>query len=102
MRLKLLMIASLLAAIVGSGASILIVIITLGSFSRVIEAGHWQRGWVLGIAFYAPSLLSAFLAGMFVYRHTARRRKLQGALTFIAAYLLSLGSQIAWLILKSL
>ena len=102
MRLKLLIIASLLAAIVGSGASILIVIVMLGSFSRVIAAGHWQRGWGLGIALYTPSLLSAFLAGMFVYRHTARRRKLQGALTFIAAYLLSLGSQLAWLLLRAL
>ena len=99
MRLKLLMIASLLAGIVGSVASILVVIIALGSFNNVLGPGRWQRGWSLGFVLFAPVFLAAFLASMFVYRHTARRRKLQAALTLILALLMSIGTQIAWLLL---
>lgn len=99
MRLKLLVVASLLAAILGAGASIGIVGATLGSFNHVAAAGQWQRGWSLALVIHAPSFLIAFLASMFVYRHTARRRKLQGALTFILALLVTLGLQIAWLLI---
>ena len=100
MRLKLLLIAALLAAIVGAGASIIFVIPTLGSFSRVLAAGQWQRGWSLALILHAPSFLTAFLASIFVYRHTARRRKLQVSLTFALGLLLTLALQIAWLLIR--
>lgn len=100
MRLKLLMIASLLAAVVGAFASIFIVRVTLGSFNDIFAPGRWQRGWWLGFVLCAPSLLVALLASMFVYRHTARRRKLQAALTLVLALLVSVGVQITWLLLS--
>ena len=83
MRLKLVLAASVLAAIVGAGICIALV---LGVFSVK--------------ALSNPSLLVAFtlllpiatitFASIFVYRHTARRRKLQAFLTATIAILLTL------------
>ena|ERR1700730_4292696 len=99
MRLKLLIIASLLGAVVGSGSSIVIVVLTLGSVQGAMDPAVWAPGW-LAYAQFAPPFLAAFLASMFVYRHTARRRKFQAALTLILVLLLSLGAQITWLLLR--
>jgi hypothetical protein len=101
MRPKLLLIASLIAAIVGSGASALIVIVSLRYLNYSAETGQWQRWWRLLFSVYAPLFLAACLGSMFVYRHTARRRKLQAALTLIIALLISLGAQVAFLLLRS-
>lgn len=86
MRLKLILIAALLAAIAGAGVSIAIILAAFASLKPLTS----------------PSLLvfSTFLlpvgaivwATMFVYRHTARRRKLQAALTAILGLLLTLGA----------
>jgi hypothetical protein len=86
MRLKLILIAALSAAIAGAGTSIAII---LGAFASLKPLT-------------SPSLLvfSTFLlpvgaivwATMFVYRHTARRRKLQAVLTAILGLLLTLGA----------
>ena len=83
MRLKLVLAASVLAAIVGAGICIALL---LGVFSVK--------------ALSNPSLLVAFtlllpiatitFASIFVYRHTARRRKLQAFLTATIAILLTL------------
>ena len=94
MRLKLVLAASVLAAIVGAGICIALV---LGVFSVK--------------ALSNPSLLVAFtlllpiatitFASIFVYRHTARRRKLQAFLTAIIAILLTLAFFIAAAILTN-
>jgi hypothetical protein len=86
MRLKLVFIVSIIAAVVGAGTSILIV---LGVFASLRPLN-------------APSLLvlSTFLlpvgatvwASIFVYRHTARRRKLQAVMTALLSLLLTLGA----------
>lgn len=64
-----------------------------------MDPALWAHGRLAYFQF-APPFLAAFLASMFVYRHTARRRKLQGALSLILVLLLSLGAQIAWLLLR--
>src|SRR5882762_10602169 len=86
MRLKLVLIASLLAAIVGSGASIAIV---LGAFASLKPLR--SPSLLVLLTFVLPAGAIVW-ATMFVYRHTARRRRLQAALTAILGLLLTLGA----------
>lgn len=86
MRLKLVIIASLLAAFVGAGATITLVL-TLFSSLRQLSRPDF--------AVFATLLLPAItslIAAYFVYRHTAKRRKLQALLTAVLSILLSLGA----------
>jgi hypothetical protein len=83
MRLKLVVIASLLAAIVGAGSCIALV---LGVFSvRALSS----PGLLLAATLLLP-LATIIFASIFVYRHTARRRRLQAFLTVVLATLLTL------------
>jgi integral membrane sensor domain MASE1 len=84
MRLKLVLIASLLSAIVGSGASIAII---LGKFSSL--KGLTAPDLLVALTFLLP-VAAVVLASIFVYRHTARRRKTQALLTGVLAAFLSL------------
>ena len=84
MRLKLVIIASLVAAIFGAGLAILLVLSIFSSLESMSHPG------LLTLAIYLLPVLTTLLASMFVYRHTARRRKLQAALTAIICLLLSL------------
>lgn len=96
MRLKLVIIASLLAAIIGSGSAIAILVWTLGSVARAItEPQFYHHDWTLLLP-----LFFAVLAGLFVYRHTARRRKLQAVMTVVLAILLSVVAKLAALLLR--
>ena len=95
MRLKLVLIASLLAAIAGSGASIAIV---LGAFAS-LKPLHSPSLLVLS-TFVLPAGTIVW-ATMFVYRHTARRRRLQAVLTAILGLLLTLGAFISAALLTS-
>ena len=83
MRLKLVIIASLLAAVVGAGASIALV---LGVFAVKSLS---SPGLLAASTFLLPIAAIVF-ASIFVYRHTARRRKLQAFLTAVLATLLAL------------
>jgi purine-cytosine permease-like protein len=84
MRLKLVLIASLLAAIVGAGTSVAIVFAVFSSMRPLAKPG-----WLVLGTFLLP-LATCLLASIFVYRHTARRRKLQAFLTALLSLLLSL------------
>ncbi|HKO61919.1 MAG TPA: hypothetical protein VJV03_12225 [Pyrinomonadaceae bacterium] len=84
MRLKLVIVASLIAAFLGAGLEIVLVLFIFSDLS----AFSTPRG--LTLAIYLLPFITTFLAAMFVYRHTARRRKLQAALTAIISLLLSL------------
>ena len=101
MRLKLVLISSLVAAFVGAAIPVVIVVFTLGSFSRSLDPAlsRHANGW-LEFTQLAPPLVTAFLASMFVYRHTARRRKFQAVLTIILVLLLSLATHVALLLLN--
>jgi purine-cytosine permease-like protein len=84
MRLKLVLIASFVAAIVGSGASIAII---LGKFSSL--KGISAPDLLVASTFILP-VAAVVVAAIFVYRHTARRRKTQALLTGILGAFLSL------------
>ncbi len=83
MRLKLVVIASFLAAVVGAGSCIALV---LGVFSR---AALLSPGLLVLSTFLLP-LATIIFASIFVYRHTARRRRLQAFLTVVLAALLTI------------
>jgi hypothetical protein len=83
MRLKLVIAASVLAAVVGAGICIALV---LGVFSvRALS----NPGLLVISTLVLPIATIAF-AAIFVYRDTARRRKLQAFLTAIIAIILTL------------
>ena len=88
MRLKLVLAASVLAAIVGAGICIALV---LGVFSVKVLS---NPGLLVTSTLVLPIASIAF-ASIFVYRHTARRRKLQAFLTAIIAIILTLTFLIA-------
>ena len=83
MRLKLVVIVSLLAAIVGAGSCVALV---LGLFSLQALS---SPGLLVASTFLLP-LAAIIFASIFVYRHTARRRRLQAFLTVVLATLLTL------------
>src|SRR5712691_3465298 len=83
MRLKLVLVSSLIAAIVGAGSAIAIILSVFSSLKPVTTPGL-----LVVSTFLLPALATSF-AAVFVYRHTARRRKLQAALTALIALLLT-------------
>jgi purine-cytosine permease-like protein len=83
MRLKLVVAAALTAAIVGAGSCIALV---LGIFS--VKALS-NPGLLVASTLLLP-IATIISASFFVYRHTARRRRLQAFLTAILATLLTL------------
>jgi len=95
MRLKLILIASLLASLVGSGASIAIV---FGAFSSLKPLS--APGLLVLFSFLLP-VGAIVWATIFVYRHTARRRKLQAVLTVLLSVILSIAAFTAAVLLTS-
>lgn len=95
MRLKLILIASLLAALVGSGASIAIVL----GLSASLKPFH-SPGLLALATFVIPAGTIAW-ATVFVYRHTARRRKLQAVMTALLGVLLSVATFTAAVLMTS-
>ena len=84
MRLRLVLAASLIAAIVGAGSCLALV---LGVFS--VKALS-SPGLLVASTLLLPAATIIF-ASIFVYRHTARRRRLQALLTAILTTILTLG-----------
>ena len=84
MRLKLVIAASALAAFVGAGSCIALV---WGVFST----GALSRPGLLVASTLLLPIATIVVAAIFVYRHTARRRKLQAFLTTLIATLLTIG-----------
>ena len=84
MRWKLLLIASLAAAVLGAGGS--------------LGVAYWLRGVPQRFTALDPLLLCTLIipliaityATIFIYRHTARRRKLQATITVLLALILTL------------
>lgn len=84
MRLKLVLLSSLIAAVVGAGSAIAIILYVFSSLKPITTPG------LLVVSTYLLPTLATLLASMFVYRHTARRRKLQAVLTAFIALLLTI------------
>lgn len=83
MRLKLVFAAAALAALAGAGSCIALV---LGVFSTEALS---SPGLLVAATLLLP-IATIVCAAIFVYRHTARRRKLQAFLTTLIATLLTL------------
>jgi cytochrome bd-type quinol oxidase subunit 2 len=86
MRWKLLVIASFAAAFVGCGLWAALVIGAFGN-ARTLA----RNDWLLLASAIIPLGIAAY-AAVFVYRHTARRRKTQATITAMLALLLTLGT----------
>ena len=84
MRWKLLVLVSFVAALVASGLWSAFTIVFFESAGEL--AAH---GWLLLASTFLP-LIVAVSASLFIYRHTATRRKLQALLTAIFILLLTL------------
>jgi uncharacterized membrane-anchored protein len=82
MRLKLVLISALIATVVGASTAIAIILLA--------SSAPKPSGLVFIVATFLLPALTTLLASMFVYRHTARRRKLQAMLTAIIALLLTM------------
>jgi cytochrome bd-type quinol oxidase subunit 2 len=89
MRWKLLIIASIAAALLSCGLWSALVISVFGS-ARVLA-----RNDLLLISSAIIPLAVAVYSGVFVYRHTARRRKTQATFTVLMTLVLTLGSYLA-------
>ena len=83
MRWKLLIAASLAAALVGAGACLLLARFLVGAGPEAAATG---AAW----AALLPPLGAVAAASVFVYRHTARRRTLQALATALLASILTL------------
>jgi lysylphosphatidylglycerol synthetase-like protein (DUF2156 family) len=84
MRWKLLVLASLAAALVACG---LWSLLAIGLFSTA--RGLARHDWLLFASAIVPLGVAAY-AGVFVYRHTARRRKTQAAFAVMMSLCLTL------------
>lgn len=84
MRLKLVFICSIVAATIGAGSAIAIILWVFSSLSPMAAPGS------LVLATFLLPALAILLATIFVYRHTARRRRLQAALTVIISLVLTI------------
>lgn len=83
MRWKLLVLASLAAAVLGVGLWSLFTIVCFGAASDL-----GRHDWILLASALIPLGLIAY-AGLFVYRHTARRRKTQVVITVLLSLMLT-------------
>jgi uncharacterized membrane protein YebE (DUF533 family) len=86
LRWKLLIAASLLAAAAGTGA-----LYAAWYFLLAPWGGREAPLWATVLSLLAP-LGAITYAAIFVYRHTPRRRQLQGAVTALLASLLTLAA----------
>jgi purine-cytosine permease-like protein len=85
MRPKLVLGVSFLAALVGAGSCIGIVLALTATISVPAKPG------LLVSASLLLPIATIIFAAVFVYRHTARRRKLQAFVTAVLATFLTLG-----------
>lgn len=89
MRLRLVALTSLVTAIVGAGLSFVLVRTLDGYWGRLV-ASEIPAGNSIGIGLAVALLMTCpVLASMFVYRHTARKRKTQAVMTGLASLALS-------------
>jgi len=86
LRWKLLIIASLAAVVAGAGGGALLLYLLTG---RAAVAPAGDAGWPALAALVLP-LAAITYACVFVYRRTARRRRLQAALTALVSLSLTL------------
>ncbi len=82
MRWKLLLPISVVAAVIGSALSTAIGFATRSYRGGLLNLDRLSVGWLVLLIYIMP-ICAATGASIFVYRHTARRRKIQATLTAI-------------------
>jgi hypothetical protein len=102
MRLKLVLLAALLGTLLGAGAPIAIFAATMGWSAFYPARFGYQTDTWLTLLMYLPPLLTAIFAGFFVYRHTARHRKLQAIITGLLVIILCVIAYIAAVLLVTI
>ncbi|HKP45788.1 MAG TPA: hypothetical protein VJT50_04250 [Pyrinomonadaceae bacterium] len=95
MRIKLVILSAIIAAIIGAGGAIAIILFFFSSLEPLAKPGLAVLSTLL------LPLVATFAASMFVYRHTARRRKLQATLTTLISLLLIVAAFVVASILTS-
>ena len=88
MRLKLVLLTSLIAALIGALVSAALVVFWIGTLDYIVDSPEYRSGPWYRFIVYLPPILTALLGAIFVYRHTAFRRKLQAILTAATVLLL--------------
>ena len=87
MRWKLLLIASFSASVVGSGATLAIILLLEDSSkSRASQ-------YIVALSTLVIPIAMIIAASIFVYRHTARRRKTQAMATALLSTILTLATK---------
>lgn len=89
MRWRLLLVASLLATLIGAGATLAIAHVVLGSTGHLTSPGGMAAATLL------IPVAACVYATIFVYRRTARRRILQAAATALLTAILTLAFIVA-------
>lgn len=95
MRLKLVLLISLIASMFGVGFSIALILATVGASEVFTTAPLGPPVRWLYLVLSLPPFFVAVLGGIFAYRHTAHRRKLQAFLTGVLVLLFCLAEFIA-------
>ena len=95
MRWKLVVIASLVASIVGSGTTLAITVLLAGS-SRPLASQD-----IVALSTLIVPIAMIIAASIFVYRHTARRRKTQAMATALLSTILTLAIILSSILLTS-
>ncbi len=91
MRWKLLVIASLAAVIAGTGVGMLLLYLLTGWPVPTARGGPWPV-----VVALLPRLAAITYASVFVYRRTARRRRLQAVLTALVSLALAFVAHFAY------
>lgn len=95
MRWKLLLLASLLATVISTGAILGIMLFLFGSTRRFTSPD------IAVLSTFIIPVIVITTASIFVYRHTARRRKLQAMATALLSVILTLSFIIAYTMLTA-
>ena len=90
MRWKLLSLTSLVAALISAG-TLLAFLYWMSGFTQPLREHSLSVPGTLMIGLAAIPLVIFSAAAIFVYRHTARRRKLQALTTVLLSIILTLG-----------
>jgi len=89
MRVKLLVLTAFVGAIIGACASLGAVAGILGRRGLVLAKYNYRPDTSVAFVICLILVVFASLSATFVYRHTARRRKFQAALTGALTFVLS-------------
>ena len=84
MRLKLIIGASLLAAVLGAGSCVAL-LLAFFSQAKLVSSPS-----LLVLSTFLLPLATIVFASIFVYRHTSRRRKLQAFMTVVLSTILTI------------